>query len=58
MWPWNTLSIFVYIGLCNISSYCGINKATILYLEPTNRNRDTEISTMPEGIEFEHSATE
>ena len=28
----------------DISSYRGINKATIPYLGPTNRNRDTEIS--------------
>ena len=31
----------------DISSYRGINMATILYLGPTNRNRDTEISIIP-----------
>ena len=31
----------------DISSYRGINKATILYLGPTNRNRDTKISIIP-----------
>ena len=31
----------------DISSYRGINKATILYLGPINRNRDTEISIIP-----------
>ena len=31
----------------DISGYHGINIATILYLGPTNRNRDTEISIIP-----------
>ena len=31
----------------DISSYHGINKATILYLGSTNRNRDTKISIIP-----------
>ena len=31
----------------DISSYRGINKATILYLGPTNRNHDTKISIIP-----------
>ena len=31
----------------DISSYRGINKAIILYLGPANRNRDTEISIIP-----------
>ena len=31
----------------DISNYRGINKATILYLGPTNRNRYTEISIIP-----------
>ena len=43
------------------SKYAEFNRATILYLEPSHRNRYTEISTIPiysEGIEFEHSATQ
>ena len=31
----------------DISSYRGITMATILYLGPTNRNRDTKISIIP-----------
>ena len=59
---YGNILIYCYRALhynIDISSYRGINKATILYLGPTNRHCDTEISKIPNiGIVKEQSITE